>query len=93
MILDKEIFIGLCGRNIVDGKRCDIKGAKTGLYKIDLQDGEYYFRKLTPVECERLQGFPDFFTNGISTTQRYKVLGNSFTVPVIEYILKQIFTL
>lgn len=46
------------------------------------------FRKLTPVEAERLQGFGDGYTEGVSNTQRYKVLGNSFTVPVISHILK-----
>tara|TARA_R110000824_G_scaffold57665_1_gene156787 strand:+ start:79 stop:1212 length:1134 start_codon:yes stop_codon:yes gene_type:complete len=50
-------------------------------------------RRLTPVECERLQGFPDNWTkydnNGkeISDTQRYKMCGNAVTVPVIEYII------
>ena len=44
-------------------------------------------RKLTPIECERLQGLPDNYTEGVSTTQRYKALGNGFTVPVIEHIL------
>lgn len=38
------------------------RGAKTGLYKVDLPDGDYIIRKLTPVECERLQTLPDFFT-------------------------------
>lgn len=47
-------------------------------------------RKLHPIECERLQGFPDGYTEGVSNTQRYKALGNSFTVPVIEHILKGI---
>ena len=42
------------------------------------------------IECERLQGFPDSFTNSVSKTQRLKALGNSFTVPVIEHILKAI---
>lgn len=54
------------------------KGAKTGLYKIDLPDGDYYIRKLTPLECERLQTLEDGFTDvGISNTQRYKCLGNA----------------
>jgi len=43
-------------------------------------------RRLTPVECERLQGFPDNWTEGISNTQRYKCLGNAVTVNVIEFI-------
>ena len=43
-------------------------------------------RSLTPLECERLQGFPDGWTEGISDTQRYKCLGNAVTVSVIKYI-------
>lgn len=45
-------------------------------------------RRLTPLECERLQGFPDNWTSGISDTQRYKCIGNAVTVPVIEHILE-----
>ena len=44
-------------------------------------------RRLTPTECERLQGFPDGWTEGISNTQRYKCLGNVVTVNVIEAIM------
>lgn len=47
-------------------------------------------RRLTPVECERLQGFPDGWTDGVSETQRYKQMGNSISVPVILEILKKI---
>jgi len=43
-------------------------------------------RRLTPVECERLQGFPDGWTEGISDTQRYRVLGNAVTVNVVEFL-------
>lgn len=66
------------------------RGAKTGLYKIDLPDGDYIVRKLTPNECARLQGFPDNYCQGISNTQAYKCFGNSFTVPVIKHILQQL---
>jgi len=52
-------------------------------------DGEK-IRRLTPIECERLQGFPDDYTKGLSDTQRYKCLGNAVTVPVIEYILERL---
>lgn len=45
------------------------------------------FRKLTPIECERLQGLPDNYTEGISNTQRYKCLGNAFNVDVVSWIL------
>jgi len=44
-------------------------------------------RKLTPVECERLQSLPDNYTEGVSNTQRYKVLGNAFNVDVVAHIL------
>ena len=64
------------------------QGAKTGLYKIDLPDGDYIIRKLTPVEAERLQTIPDNYTEGISKTQRYKCIGNGWTVDVIAHILK-----
>ncbi|MBA7587324.1 IS1595 family transposase ISCco3 [subsurface metagenome] len=47
-------------------------------------------RCLTPTECERLQGFPDGWTRGLSDTQRYKCLGNAVTVNVIEEIGKKI---
>ncbi|MBD3261573.1 MAG: DNA (cytosine-5-)-methyltransferase [Candidatus Altiarchaeales archaeon] len=43
-------------------------------------------RRLTPIECERLQGFPDGWTEGNSDTQRYRQLGNAVTVPVIKWL-------
>ncbi len=62
-------------------------GAKTGLYKIDLPDGDYIIRKLYPIEAERLQTLPDNYTEGVSNTQRYKGIGNGWTVDVIAHIL------
>ena len=47
-------------------------------------------RRLTPLECERLQGFPDNWTEGHSDTQRYKMCGNAVTVNVIKEIAKQL---
>jgi site-specific DNA-cytosine methylase len=47
---------------------------------------DYRIRRLTPLECERLQGFPDGWTEGISDTQRYKCLGNAVTVNVIRFL-------
>ncbi|MBR1625622.1 MAG: DNA (cytosine-5-)-methyltransferase [Bacteroidales bacterium] len=91
-------------------------GANKENYKIDLPDGEYIIRKLTPVECERLQTLPDNYTEiglkeeyiailsekslknskkelgltdrytRISNTQRYKCIGNGWTVDVIAHI-------
>lgn len=53
----------------------------TGLYKV--KNG---IRRLTPVECERLQGFPDNYTSIVSDTARYKLMGNAVTVPVVKKI-------
>lgn len=47
-------------------------------------------RRLTPLECERLQGFPDGWTDGQSDTTRYKQLGNAVAVPVVEWIARRI---
>lgn len=47
------------------------------------------WRKLTPLECERLQTVPDNYTNHVSNTQRYKMLGNGWTVEVIKHILQE----
>jgi DNA (cytosine-5)-methyltransferase 3A len=51
---------------------------------------EGYIRKLIPVECERLQTLPDNYTQGVSDTQRYKMLGNGWTVDVIAHILNNV---
>lgn len=53
---------------------------------------EAVVRLLTPTECERLQGFPDGWTEGVSDTQRYKCLGNAVTVNVVEYIVSRLNT-
>lgn len=47
-------------------------------------------RRLTPLECERLQTFPDNYTDTLSQTQRYKAIGNSWTVDVIAHIYKNL---
>lgn len=51
---------------------------------------EGYIRKLTPIECERLQTLPDNYTESISNSQRYKCLGNGWTVDVIVHIFSYI---
>jgi DNA (cytosine-5)-methyltransferase 3A len=60
-------------------------GRRTGVY---LQNEG--IRKLTPIECERLQSLPDNYTEGVSNTQRYKALGNAFNVEVVAHILKHL---
>lgn len=73
----------------IDGKSVTLsalgggRGAKTGLYETN--KGTY--RKLHPIEVERLQGLPDNWTEGVSNSQRYKMLGNGFNVDVIAWIL------
>jgi len=60
-------------------------------YLIIELDGKFYrIRKLTPIECERLQTLPDNYTDGISDSQRWKTLGNGWTVDIITHILKGI---
>lgn len=83
---------GLYACHTVDGK--SVYAVKDGLitikdkqYPIKLADGCYIIRKLTPVECERLQTLPDGYTKAVSNTQRYKGLGNGWTAEVIIHIL------
>lgn len=72
-------------------------GAKTGLYQLKECDNmNYIVRRLTPVECERLQGLPDRFTdvecNGkpASDSQRYKAIGNGMAQPCADFVLGQV---
>ena len=58
--------------------------------KDSLVGNQYKIRRLTPKECERLQGFPDDWTEGLSDTQRYKCLGNAVTTNVIRKISMRI---
>lgn len=78
------------------------KGSFSEIGTINLEDGNAscvssahapkvllpQYRKLTATECERLQTLPDGYTEGVSNTQRYKQLGNGWTVDVIVHILK-----
>ncbi len=62
----------------------------TGMQQYTLKSSK--IRRLTPIECERLQGFPDNWTEGLSDTQRYKTLGNGVTVNVIKAIVENYLT-
>lgn len=55
---------------------------------IEKQMNEGKFRKLSPIECERLQTLPDNYTAGVSNTQRYRMLGNGWTVDVVAHLFK-----
>ena len=63
---------------------------KQHILQITEEEKEVYWRKLTPVECERLQTVPDNYTNHVSNTQRYKMLGNGWNIETITHILKKI---
>lgn len=73
------------GRRMEDKSNC----LTATNYNYCWYDG-FVCRKLTPIECERLQTFPDNWTEGISDSQRYKALGNSWTVDVISHIFNNI---
>lgn len=60
--------------------------SNSGATNVKYSDTEYYI--LTPIECERLQTLPDDYTEGVSNTQRYKAVGNGWTVEVIAHIFK-----
>jgi site-specific DNA-cytosine methylase len=51
---------------------------------------KWMVRKLTPIECERLQTLPDNYTDGVSNTQRYKMIGNWWTVDVVAGIFENL---
>jgi len=55
-----------------------------------LKGGYSMVRRLTPTECERIQGFPDGWTSGQSDSVRYRQLGNAVAVPVAEWIGRRI---
>ena len=77
------------GRNMKDKSNCLTAANYDYMrYEHSDEDKEVYWRKLTPIECERLQTVPDNYTNHVSNTQRYKMLGNGWTIEVITHILK-----
>jgi DNA (cytosine-5)-methyltransferase 1 len=70
-----------------EGEVCEVCCVDCGNYKDECNcETEMKIRRLTPIECERLQGFPDNWTEGFSDTQRYKMMGNAVTVNVIAAI-------
>ena len=71
----------------IETRTDDKSGTLTSVSKDNLVVSPTRIRKLTPIECERLQGLPDDYTEGISRTQRYKCLGNAFHVAVVRHIL------
>ncbi len=72
----------------IDGKGPTLQTCGGGNHEPKIYYPELSYRKLTPIECERLQTFYDGWTDCISNTQRYKSLGNAWTVDVIAHIFK-----
>ena len=64
------------------------KNGRQGDYILQVRGLKETYRKLTPLECERLQTVPEGYTEGVSNTQRYKMLGNGWTVEVISHLLQ-----
>ena len=80
-----ERIYSINGKSIVLSANGGGKGRNTGLYYVN-----GYVRRLTPIECARLQSLKDDFAEGISNTQQYKCFGNAFNVEVVKHILKNI---
>lgn len=78
----KKIYHGKAKRQVVK-----YQSAKRLMVQTNDADDVHY-RKLTPLECERLQTVPENYTAHVSNTQRYKMLGNGWTIDVITHILK-----
>ena len=62
----------------------------TGGGNMPLMNEGAVVRRLTPTECERLQGFPDGWTEGQTDGHRYKQMGNAVAVPVVEWIMERL---
>ena len=90
-----KIAVPVALRNRGDGKKPEYNGtgkanALTSVQTDSMVEQDTIIRKLTPIECERLQGMPDNWTNptgDISNSQRYKMCGNAFNVDVVAHIL------
>lgn len=74
----------------VEGKCPTLTAVCGGNQERKIAINDKHWRKLTPLECERLQTLEDNYTEGISNSQRYKCLGNGWTVDVIAHIFKEI---
>lgn len=84
ILADRSRHLAGKGRNLESPK--EITNALSSVQKDNLLLMNGRIRRLTPVECERLQGFPDGWTEGVSNSQRYRLLGNAVTVNVIEFL-------
>lgn len=76
----------------IEKSSCLTGGANSGgnHSDMDILHSEFFTRRYSPVECERLQTVPDNYTAGVSNSQRYKMLGNGWTVDIIAHIFKNL---
>jgi DNA (cytosine-5)-methyltransferase 3A len=88
LILQKQRGFNNGGIKAENGKTPSLTSScwENNNHLLDLFEGR--IRKLTPIECERLQTVKDNYTEGVSDSQRYKMLGNGWTVDVIAYLLQ-----
>jgi len=73
-----------------EGKSPTLTAHAGGNQEPKIAVNEKFYRKLAPIECERLQCLPDNYTFGVSNTQRYKMIGNGFTVSVLAHIFSKL---
>jgi len=85
--IDASGRTGVISRTIRSSGRCSLDAK----HNWDIIHDGIKIRRLTPVECERLMGFPDNWTEGVSDTQRYKCLGNGVVSNVVTEIVKGIY--
>lgn len=97
LLRDKSDLLITGGDFNFDGKFRERKSEKTGTLRARSREDESCsqlakinsrIRRLTPIECERLQTVPDNYTNYVSDSQRYKMIGNGWTISVISWIFK-----
>ena len=102
--MKQQTYVAMC-LNAKNGKRYDaesetliseeytptLQAANNGSTAVpSIQSRTHGVRRLTPLECERLQGFPDSWTAGFSDSARYRMIGNAVSVPVIKWIAKRL---
>lgn len=71
-----------------EGKSPTLTANSGGNQHAKISINDQFYRRLTPIECERLQTLPDNYTEGVSDSQRYKMLGNGWTIDVIVELLR-----
>ena len=92
---NRAVIVWIALRNRLEWKQPEFNwtekaNSMTTVQTDSLVSDWYYWRKLTPIECERLQTLNDWYTEWVSNSQRYKMIGNGWTVSVIEWIFRHI---